>query len=115
MSTLDVRFIFVDNASADLKRAAEALNRLPRGYVACCPTEAQVHALLQRHASSELLSYCEWSGLTPFEAVEFAVTHNGAFDWHDLFYDTACALAQGFDTWRDEFRDVLNNGSECEW
>jgi hypothetical protein len=64
-----------------------------------CPTEAQVVAWLRIHQTRELRSYCQWAGLTPFEAVEYAVRFKN-LTWRELFEDPACALAQAFDDWR---------------
>ena len=70
-----------------------------------CPTEAQVWALLDHVRWPSLYAYAEWAGLLRFEAVLYAV-RDGRFTWCELFEDPHGTLAQMFDNWEDDFRDL---------
>jgi hypothetical protein len=70
-----------------------------------CPTEAQIWALLDHVRWPSLYAYAEWAGLLRFEAVIYAVSR-GCFTWRELFDQPEWTLAQAFDDWQDDFRDL---------
>lgn len=74
----------------------------------CYPTEAQVVALLDAVNWPSLRELSEWNGCTPFDNVLCAIVL-GRFTWRGLFDEPEFTLAQTFDDWRDEFRDLFDD------
>ena len=81
------------------------MDTLPRQPLAC-PTEAQVVAMLNAHATHEMLQACRLTGCLAQELVEFAVAREDV-TWAEVMWEPCYAIAQIFDDFLDTFMDDL--------